>query len=58
MRKVTIRLDKFKSDSEKLMRILKELNEAKITATDENEAIRKLDEEFCRQARQAGLRIE
>lgn len=52
---VTIRFDKYKSDFEKLRRIMKEMDNYKTTTSDKDEAIRQWKEEFRRRLIQSGL---
>ncbi len=52
---ITLRMESFKSDSEKLKRILKEMDRYKTSTTDKDEADRQFKEELTRRLREAGL---
>jgi hypothetical protein len=52
---VTIRLDKSKSDFNKLKRIMKEMGSFEISATNKNEALRQWNDELHRRLIAAGL---
>ena len=60
MTDITIKLDfdRFKSDSEKLKRILKEMDNIKINTTDKDDAKCQFEDEFRKRCIQAGLRIK
>jgi hypothetical protein len=52
---ITIRLDKAKSDFKNLKRILNEMDNYEITATDGDEAIREVNDELRRRLIEVGL---
>ena len=53
--KVTFRFDKFKEDSAKFQRILKEMDDYKTSASNEDEKIKQWNDEFRRRLSEAGL---
>jgi hypothetical protein len=52
---VTLRFDQFKSDTEKLKRIIKEMDNYKTTTSDKDGAIRQWKKEFRRRLKASGL---
>lgn len=52
---ITIRYDHFRADTEKLMRIIREMDGFKASAINEDEAVRQAKEELRRRLIAAGL---